>query len=175
MATVVGLSAGGTGLSNPIGLVATTPNVTIGGTWPNQSISVSAGAVGGSSPNSRTSTSFATDILEYQAGVGLTMSFSKGFALYSIQTSAGAWIVVYSSTEAMNEDNDSSIGRDPASVKGVIAESITTSPTTTYFTPAIFGYNAETPPVPKMYFKIYNNSEVATGINVTITYLILEA
>ena len=109
------------------------------------------------------------------ATLGATVAAAKGYALYSIQTTAGAWVTVYTSSTAYSNDSSRSITTDPTPGSGIVAESITTTATTTYFTPAVYGYNAESPANTNMYLKIVNNSGSSQAITVTLTYLKLEA
>ena len=83
-------------------------------------------------------------------------------------------MTVYTSSTTQSSDSSRTITTDPTPGSGVIAESITTTATTTYFTPAVIGYNADTSVSTNMYLKIYNNSGSTATITVTITYLKLE-
>ena len=100
-----------------------------------------------------------------------TVTMGKGYILQSIQVSAGAWVTVYSSTTAQSSDSTRSITTDPTPGSGVIAEAITTTATTTYFSPAVFGYNNDGTVTTNAYLKIYNNSGSSAAITVTLTYL----
>lgn len=104
-----------------------------------------------------------------------SITVAKGYALYSIQVSAGAWVTVYSSASAQSADSSRTITTDPSPGSGVIAEAISTSATTTYFTPAVIGFNADGTPSTTAYLKITNNSGTTTAITVTLTYLTLES
>jgi hypothetical protein len=111
------------------------------------------------------------------AGVSVTTSVSgmgKSYVLYSIGVSTGAWVVVYSNSSAQTADSSRAITTDPTPGSGVLAEAITTTTSTTSFTPAIFGYNNDTIPTATTYLKIYNNSGSSAAITVTLTYLRLE-
>jgi hypothetical protein len=123
---------------------------------------------------SRTTVSTTTASLASQASATATVSAAKGYALYSIQVTAGAWVTVYTSSTAQSSDSSRAITTDPAPGSGVVAETITTTATTTYFTPAVYGYNADGTVSTNMYLKIYNNSGGTTAITVTVTYLKLE-
>jgi len=100
-----------------------------------------------------------------------TVTMGKGYILQSIQVSAGAWVTVYSSASAQSNDSTRSITTDPTPGSGVIAEAITTTATTTYFSPAVFGYNNDGTVTTNAYLKIYNNSGSSAAITVTLTYL----
>jgi hypothetical protein len=95
--------------------------------------------------------------------------------LYSIQTSYGAWVTVYSSTAARTSDASRAITTDPTPGSGVIAEMISTTGTTQYFSPAIVGYSSEATPTTSIPLKIYNNGASASVITVTLTILQTES
>jgi len=107
------------------------------------------------------------------AGV-VTASGFKGYALLSIQVSAGAWVTVYTSSAAQSADSGRAISTDPTPGSGVVAESVTTTATTTYFSPAIIGYSSEAVPNTNIPLKVYNNSGSTATITVTLTLLKLE-
>jgi len=123
----------------------------------------------------RTTVQTTTTSLANGAAVTPTViGMGKSYVLYSIQVSAGAWVVVYSNSTAQTADSSRTITTDPTPGSGVLAEAISTTATTTYFTPAIFGYNNDTSVTSTTYLKIYNNSGATSAITVTITYLRLE-
>ena len=145
------------------------------------SISASSGTVtiwtsssGGTGLQSRQTATTVTANLAYQASATATVSMAKGYALYSIQASTGSWVTLYTSSTAQGNDSSRSITTDPTPGSGVIAESITTASGTTYFTPAVYGYNADTSVSTNAYLKIYNNAAATAPITVTLTYLRLE-
>jgi hypothetical protein len=128
----------------------------------------------GGALSTRTTVSTTTASLASTSNATATVAAAKGYALISIQVSAGAWVTVYSSSSAQSADSSRSITTDPTPGNGVIAESISTSATTTYFSPAVIGYNADAPVSTNAYLKIYNNSGSTTAITVTLTYLKIE-
>jgi len=137
-------------------------------------ITISNGIISSSPTASRTTVSYTTSTLGVNASTSVSVAAAKGYVLYSIQVSAGAWVTVYSSSTAQTNDSTRTITTDPSPGTGVIAEAITTTATTTYFTPAVFGYNADGTVSTNMYLKIYNNSGSAQAITTTVTYLKLE-
>jgi len=136
------------------------------GTW--------ATPAGGGGVSSRTSVATLTASLANGASSTATVTAAKGYALYSIQVNAGAWVTVYTSSAALSADSSRSIATDPSPGSGVIAEAISTVSTTTYFTPAVIGFNADLSPSSSAYLKIANNSGGTSAITVTLTYLPLE-
>jgi len=99
---------------------------------------------------------------------------SPSYLIYSIETSAGAQVTIYSTSTGTNSDLSRKILADPAPNNDIIAEAITlgTGTSKVEFTPAVFGANNETEPVNRMYVRVVNNSGVAQPqLRVTITYL----
>ena len=125
---------------------------------------------------SRSTASATTGSLAYQTSSTVTIPVAKGYALYSIQSSVGSWVTIYTNTTSMSNDSSRSITTDPTPGSGVIAESVTTGASTTYanFTPAVIGYNTDGPATTNLYMKIYNNSGSTNAITITLTYLKLE-
>ena len=151
-----------------VGPIGTLGGVKVDGT----TIAINSGVI--SAVSSRSSVSTTTSSLGAGTSALATLSVAKGYTLYSITTSAGAWISLYSSSAARFADATRDILTDPLPGTGVIAETITTAPGVTYFSPAVLGYNAENPVTSNAYLKIYNNSGSSTAITVTLTYLTQE-
>ena len=106
------------------------------------------------------------------ATVTITGGF-KGYALYSIQVSSAAWVVVYNGATARTNDASRLITTDPTPDAGVIAEVVTTGAQTINFSPATLGYSAEnSTDIP---LKVTNQAVTAQVITVTLTLLQLEA
>jgi hypothetical protein len=101
---------------------------------------------------------------------------AKTYVLYSIEASAGAWVIIYSSSAAAEADQTRTILADPAPGSGIVAEAITTGSTSSklFFTPAVFGANNDEPPTNIMYVRINNNSGASAALTVNITYLPME-
>lgn len=130
---------------------------------------------GGSSTPTRQTVSVTTTALPSNQAINETVVGAKGYALYSIQVSSGAWVTVYSSVAARTADANRALSTDPASGAGILAEIISTGATTQYFTPAVIGYSAEVPPNTNIPLKILNNTGSTTPITVTLTFLPLES
>ena len=129
----------------------------------------------GASP-ARTTVSATTASLASNATGNLTVTMAKGYGLYKIAVSTGAWVTVYGNIARRNADFTRSITTDPAPGSGVIAEAITTGTTAnvTNFTPSVMGYNDDVSVTTNAYIKVYNNSGVTNTVTVTVTYLPLE-
>jgi len=159
-----------TAYSLPIATTSVLGGVKVDGS----SITISSGVISAVGLSSRTTVATTTSSLTASSSTTASVTAAKGYALYSIQVSAGAWVSVYTSSAALAADSGRSITMDPTPGSGVIAESVTTTASTTYFTPAVYGFNADVSPNTNMYLKIYNNSGSTTAITVTVTYLKLE-
>ena len=124
----------------------------------------------------RTTVSATTASLASNATGNLTVTMAKGYGLYKIAVSTGAWVTVYGNIARRNADFTRSITTDPAPGSGVIAEAITTGTTAnvTNFTPSVMGYNDDVSVTTNAYIKVYNNSGVTNTVTVTVTYLPLE-
>jgi hypothetical protein len=129
----------------------------------------------GASP-ARTTVSATTASLASNATGNLTVTMAKGYGLYKIAVSTGAWVTVYGNIARRNADFTRSITTDPAPGSGVIAEAITTGTTAnvTNFTPSVMGYNDDVSVTTNAYIKVYNNSGTTNTVTVTVTYLPLE-
>jgi len=125
---------------------------------------------------SRSTVSATTGSLAYQTSATITTPVAKGYALYSIQSSVGSWVTIYTNSTYMTNDSGRSITTDPTPGNGIVAESVTTGVTTTYatFAPAVVGYNVDSPVTTNLYMKVYNNSGSTAAITVTLLYLKLE-
>jgi hypothetical protein len=99
----------------------------------------------------------------------------KSYLLQKIETSAAAWVRMYSdSTSQTNDINRTSV-TDPIPGSGVIVEAITTSGSLTQLiTPGVFGFNNDDPVGTNTYITVTNNSGISQSITVSITLLQLE-
>ena len=127
-----------------------------------------------SGTNSRVSVVTTTTSIANATSANATITAAKSYALFSITVSAGAWVSLYTTSALRTADSTRLITVDPTPGSGVIAEAITTSSSTTYFTPAVVGFNSDATPTSNVYLKIYNNSGASAAITVTVTYLPLE-
>ena len=125
--------------------------------------------------STRTTRSVATSSIANGASANATITGFLGYALLSIQTSAAAWVTVYTSSAARTADAGRAITDDPVPGSGVIAEVITTGAQTQLFTPGVFGYNDETVPTTDIQIKVVNRSGASAAITVTVKLLQLEA
>ena len=101
-------------------------------------------------------------------------SAAKTYMLMSIQTSAAAWVTVYTSTAARTADASRTVNTDPLPGSGVIAEVVTGAATTQKITPGLLGFNDESTPTSDIYLKVENQSGSAAAITVTLSFVTLE-
>jgi len=153
----------------------TTSFISIG---PVNSVLTSDGSmpVWGSASPSRVALVGTTSALAPSASANLTITGFKGYALYSIATSAPAWVVVYTSPTTRTADASRAITTPPPVNQGVIAEVKTTSGSLIKdFTPALVGYVSDTGNPTSIQLKVYNRGTSSSAITVTLTLLQLES
>ena len=95
--------------------------------------------------------------------------------LHKIQTSAAAWVTLYTDTSSRTSDASRSETTDPLPGSGVVAEVIHTTGTTSLITPGTIGFNNDGTPSTNVYAKVVNKSGSTQAITVTLTYLSLES
>ncbi len=145
-----------------------------GSAWINDTDATGGGG-GGGTLSTRTTRSVTTSSIANLASANATITGFSGYALLSIQTSAAAWVTVYTSSATRTSDASRAITDDPVPGSGVIAEVITTGAQTQVFTPGVFGYNDESSPTTDIQIKVVNRSGSTQAITVTVKLLQLEA
>ena len=115
-----------------------------------------------------------TSTIANGAAENITITGFKSYALLKIQTSAAAWVTIYSDTGSRLSDAARLENTDPSPGSGVIAEVIHTSGTTTKITPGTIGWNDDATPSTNIYLKVVNKSGSTAAITVTLTLLQLE-
>ena len=134
-----------------------------------------AGNVTWSTPGglqSRT-TSLVTQTISNGAAVNLTITTPKTYALLKIETSAAAWVTLYTDTASRTADAGRALTNDPLPGSGVLAEVITTGNATQLITPGVIGFNSAGSNA--TYAKVVNRSGSTQSISVTLHYVQLEA
>lgn len=131
--------------------------------------------VSGGGVATRTSANATTASIADGASADMTITGAKSYMLMSIQTSAAAWVTVYTSTATRTSDASRSSNTDPLPGSGVIAEVITGAATTQKITPGLLGFNDEATPTSDIYLKVENQSGSAAAITVTLSLLVLES
>lgn len=104
----------------------------------------------------------------------IVISAAKSYGLITIQTSAAAWVTLYTDAASRTADATRTENTDALPGSGVIAEVITGGAVTQLMTPGVFGFNNDTTPSTNVYAKVVNKSGAPAVITVTLTYTILE-
>ena len=121
---------------------------------------------------SRTTVS-ATNSIAANGISNISMTTPKTYALLSIETSHAAWVTLYSDTASRTADSSRNETTDPVAGSGVLAEVITSGSTIQKITPASVCYNSAA--ANTTYLKIVNKSAGTANVQVTLTYVALEA
>ena len=130
--------------------------------------------VGSNQLGVRTDVSQTTGSIADDAAANIQFAGFKSYTLYKVQTSAAAWVTLYTSPTTRTADASRNINTDPANGSGVIAEVITTGAQTQLITPATIGFNDDNPVTTTIYAKAVNKSGSTQNITVTLTILQLE-
>ena len=128
--------------------------------------------VGGLLP--RQTASATTALIGNNVSANLTIAAAKTYALLKIQTSAAAWVTLYTDTASRTADAGRTENTDALPGSGVIAEVITGGAATQLMTPGVFGFNNDATPSTNVYVKVVNKSGSNAAITVTLTYTQLE-
>lgn len=128
----------------------------------------------GSGLATRTTASATTSTIADGVSADISITGFKSYMLMSIQTSAAAWVTVYTSAAARTADASRTISTDPLPGSGVVAEVITGSATTQKITPGLLGFNDDSTVTTDIYLKVENQSGSAAAIAVSLTLLKLE-
>ena len=124
---------------------------------------------------SRSTSSASTSSLADDASENINITGFKSYALLKIETSAAAWVRLYSDSASRTADQSRLEGVDPTPGSGVIAEVITTGSQTIIITPGTIGFNNEGTPTTAVPIRVTNKSGGTTSITVTLTLIQLEA
>ena len=128
----------------------------------------------GTGASARSTSSVTSSSLTDGNSENLTITGFKGYALLKIQTSAAAWVRIYTDTTSRSNDSSRSELTDPSPGSGVIAEVITTGNQTILISPAVLGFNNENPIVTNIPITVKNKSGGTTAITITLTIIQLE-
>ena len=131
---------------------------------------------GGNTLASRQELSGTTSSLNDNETGNLNITGYKAYSLFSIETSAAAWVKVYTNNTSRTADSTRSEGNDPAPGSGVIAEVRTNGAETIQITPGVIGFNYDNVPTTDIYVSVTNRTGLAspTSITVTLTAIKLE-
>lgn len=115
-----------------------------------------------------------TASLANNATGNLTIVGFKGYVLYKIQTSAGAWVRIYTDGASRTADAGRAQTSDPSPGSGVIAEVITSGAQTIVVGPGTIGFNNESSPTTNIELAVTNLSGSTATVTVTLTILKIE-
>jgi hypothetical protein len=124
---------------------------------------------------SRTTVAGVTSSIANNATGNISITGFKSYSLFKIQTSAAAWVRLYTTSAARSSDSTRAQTTDPTPGSGVIAEVITSGAQTQLITPGVFGFNDDGTPSTTIYAAVTNLSGSSAAITVTLTLLQLES
>jgi hypothetical protein len=130
---------------------------------------------GGGTLATRAAVAGTTASLANAATGNLTITGYKGYMLYKIQTSAAAWVRIYTDIASRTADASRVEGADPTPGSGVVAEVITTGAQTILISPGALGFSNEASPNTNIQLAVTNKSGGTTTITITLTAVQLEA
>ena len=137
-----------------------------------------SGGGGGSSLQSRTTVSSSTGSIANNATANITFTGFKSYLLMKIQTSAAAWVRIYTDSASRTADASRLETTDPLPGSGVIAEVITTgglAASTQLLSPGTLGFNNDSTPSTTIYAAVTNKSGSTSNTTITLTLLQLES
>ena len=129
---------------------------------------------GGGALSSRTVVNATTASLNNGATGNISITGAKGYVLYKIETTAAAWIRIYTDTASQSADSSRLEGTDPLPGSGVIAEIITTGAGTILMSPGVIGFNTEAVVSNVIACAVTNKSGASAAITVSLTILTIE-
>lgn len=130
--------------------------------------------VGSNQLGVRTDVSQQTGSIADNDPANISFAGFKSYTLYKVETSAAAWVTLYTDSASRTADSSRLETQDPASGSGVIAEVITSGNQTKLITPATIGFNNDNPVSTTIYAKVVNKSGGPANIITTLTILQLE-
>ena len=127
---------------------------------------------------SRTAVVATPTVLTSNVGGNIDITGFKGYALYSIGTSANTtanvWVTIYSNLAARVTDYSRLVGESAPTGTGIIAQTINVGNVTQFFTPAVYGFNNEATANTNIPLKVTVTSNNTANVTVTVTMLKLE-
>ena len=114
-----------------------------------------------------------TSALANDGIANVSITTPKTFVLLKVETSHAAWVTLYTDTSSRTADASRQISVDPIPGSGVVAEVITTGAQTQLITPGAICFNSAAAGI--TYAKIVNKSGSTANVQVTLTYVALEA
>jgi hypothetical protein len=172
-------AVGTSGLNNTSGAIslATAGTIQLGGVKiDGTTITIDGSGVisSASSLASRGTVAGTTASLANNATGNLTIVGFKGYVLYKIQTSVGAWVRIYTDGASRTADASRVQTSDPSPGSGIIAEVITSGAQTIVISPGTIGFNNESSPTTNIELAVTNLSGSTATVTVTLTIVKIE-
>ena len=123
----------------------------------------------------RASISATTAQVNADATANISLAGYKTYVLSNVQTSAPAWVRIYTNASSRAADASRNPDNDPIPGSGIIAE-VTTTPSklSQPITPGIIGFNTDSPVGNTVYIAVTNRSDITQEITVTLLLSALE-
>ena len=121
---------------------------------------------------SRSTAAVTTNSIANNVNEDVSITGFKSYMLMSIQTSAAAWVRLYTSSGNRTADAGRGEGVDPSPASGVIAEVLSNGAETIEFGPAVLGWNSANDTT--IYASVKNKSGGTATITTTLKLLKLE-
>jgi hypothetical protein len=128
-----------------------------------------------SSLPTRSSVSVSTNTIADNDSENVDAVGFKSYMLLAIETSAAAWVRLYTDTTSRTADLTRLQTEDPLPESGVIAEVITAGAEVVKISPGVLGFNFDSPVTTNIPMRITNLSGSSSAITVTVTLLQIEA
>ena len=122
---------------------------------------------------SRTTAQITATSLAPGAAANVSINTPKAYALLKVETSAAAWVTLYTDTGSRTADASRNETTDPTPGSGVIAEVITSGAVTQLISPGTIAYNSTG--VATTYLKVVNKGVSTANIQVTLHFIQIEA
>ena len=148
--------------------------ISIGTNSTSDTITITATGGGGSGLQTRTTAQGSTSSIADGVAADVDITAAKTFALLKVETSAAAWVTIYTDGTSRTNDASRTEVEDPTPGSGVLAEVITAGAATQIMTPGTFCWNNDGTPADTTYLKVVNKSGSNQAITVTLTYVQLE-
>lgn len=176
------ISSGTTGAQYILPVASTTVlgGVKVDGTTitiSNGVITSAGGGGGGTGLGSRSTVSASTSSSHLnETSELISITGFKSYGLLKATVSNPAWVTLYCDSTKRTADSSRLITQDPTPGSGVITEFITSTVNeSVLFTPAVIGFNNDSPSSTTIYLKVVNKSGATAPITVSLTLIQLES
>ena len=122
----------------------------------------------------RTTFSVITSSIANNTTANVAINTYKTYVLSKVQTSAAAWVRIYTDGTSRTNDAGRSVGSDPLAGSGVVAEILKDTASTQLITPGVIGFNNDATVNNNTYLAVTNLSGSTQAITITMTMLQFE-